>query len=219
VYLAAAATRNPAHDVIVENSIIANNTDGIGIAPDVFAGTNRLFSSGGNNLLGNDGYGFSDGMNDDHVGSPDYIVTGITDTFDGSSGQLVLSLRDAIHLSNTTAGAAEIWLPAWDFILTIERTAQPTDIEPSYGDLDIKDSLEILGVNGSTSVAWLTSAVADEVFELVGDYDLDNVVGFAGSEALWQTSDGDENGFVGETADYNAWFDNQGNVFSKTGVS
>jgi hypothetical protein len=36
---------------------------------------------------------------------------------------------------------------------------------------------------------------------------------------LWQTSDGDENGFVGETADYNAWFDNQGNVFSKTGVS
>jgi hypothetical protein len=132
-----------------------------------------------------------------------------------------MSLRDSVHQANATSGAEDIWLPAWDFVLTLERSGQPTDIEPSYGDLHITDSLTVLGVKDFTKVAWRTSAVTDEVFELVGDYDSDNAVGPVGSddEGLWPTSDGNDNGVDGETADYNAWFDNRDNVFSKIAVA
>jgi hypothetical protein len=220
VYLAPSSA-GPGGMVRVGNSIIANNTDDDGSASDVFAGFNRTFTSEGKNRLGNAATGFvpnldplSDG---DYIGTPDYIVTSLIDTFDGASDPLMMSLRDAIHLANTTAGDAEIWLPAWDFTLTIERTSQQTDIEPSYGDLDIKDSLAILGVKDSTSVAWQTGAAADEVFELLGDYNLDNVVD-TDDQPLWHTSDGDDDGTVGGQGDYDAWANNYDATLSIDGV-
>jgi hypothetical protein len=204
--------------VTLENSIVANNIDAFGSGIDLMAEAGRQFTSNGNNRIGNEAPGFEDGENGDIVGEPDYIVTSLADTHDGSSDPLMMSLRDAIDLANATVGLEKIWLPAWDFILTLARTNQPTDVEPSYGDLDIKDSLEILGVHDSTSVTWLTSAIADEVFELVGDYDLSGEVDLS-DNILWQTSDGDDDGADGGQGDYDAYADHFGNTLSLLGVS
>jgi hypothetical protein len=200
------------------NTIVANNTDSDFFWPDVFAGTSRKIISQGNNRLTTTGPNYEEHATD-HVGPVDYVVTSVIDTFDGSSDPLFMTVRDAIHIANESIGAEEIWLPAWDFVLTLQRTNQPTDTDPSYGDLDVKDSLEIRGINGSTSVAWLTSAVADEVFELVGDYDLSGEVDLS-DNILWHTSDGDDDGVTGgDQGDYDAWEDHFGNTLSLSGVT
>ncbi|MEX2169341.1 MAG: choice-of-anchor Q domain-containing protein [Pirellulales bacterium] len=196
VYLASAT--GTGGTVTVTNTIIAKNTDDGGSGgTDVYAGTNRSFTSGinggpGNNRLGNAATGFTDGLNGDYIGTPDYIVTSLADTYDGSSDPVGMSLRDAIHQANQTIGAQEIWLPAWDFVLTRERTAAANspEMDISQGDLDIKGSLTIRGIGTATSVQW-KPGVVDKVFELVGDYNGDGVV---------------------DSGDYTVWFDTQGST-------
>lgn len=105
------------------------------------------------------------------------MVTSIADTYHHADDADALSVREAIDLANTAAGAQEIWLPAWDFILTRERTALQTSPETDVdqGDLEIKQSLTIRGVSGATSVAWRSGAAPDKVFELLGDYNDDDI--------------------------------------------
>lgn len=107
------------------------------------------------------------------VGTPDYIVTSVIDTYDGSADPVNMSIRDALYQSNVTTGTQEIWLPAWKFLLTLARDVQqhPTDTSVAYGDLDITDSAIIRGISGATSVNWLATAPVDLVFELLGDAD------------------------------------------------
>jgi hypothetical protein len=89
-----------------------------------------------------------------------------------------MSVRDAIHQANITAGAQEIWLPAWKFMLTRERTvvSNMPEMAVEQGDIEVSDSLTIRGVSGSTAVAWRTGAAVDKVFQLLGDYNNDGII-------------------------------------------
>jgi hypothetical protein len=164
-------------------------------------------------------------------------VTGVADTFDGSSDKVAMSLRDAIHQSNITSSPQEIWLPAWKFVLARDRATygqgSATDTSVSFGDLDIDDSLTIRGVTSSTSVAWRVGVV-DAVFDLLGDYNGDGIAngtdnGNVGTEdyVIWQNTlgstsdlraDGDDDGIV-DQGDYGIWTANWGNTLSLLGVS
>ena len=227
----ASATAGTGGTVIVGNSIIAKNTDDNSGSPNVYAGTNRTFTSEGNNRLGNVTTGFTNGVNGDYFGTPDYIVTTIVDAYDGTSDPVFMTIRDAIHLANMATGAQEIWLPAWDFVLTRDRAtfgSGTTDTDVAFGDLDIKGSLTIRGIGTATSVQW-KPGVIDRVFELVGDYNGDGTVNSA-DYTVWQntlnstpepdavSADGDDNGTV-EQADYNVWLAYFGNTFNLLNVS
>lgn len=230
VYLAS-ATAGTGGTVIVGNSIIAKNTDDGTSTPDVFAGTNRSFTSEGNNRLGNVTTGFTNGVNGDYVGTPDYIVTVLADTYDGSSDPVGMSVRDAIHQANITAGAQEIWLPAWGFMLDRDRATYgtgTTDMDIAFGDLDITGSLTIRGIGTATSIQW-PPGVVDRVFELVGDYNGDGTVG-AADQTVWNdtqgatpdpgdiTADGDDDGDIDED-DEDVWTAHFGYTFALFNVS
>ena len=65
-----------------------------------------------------------------------YVVTSVADTYDGSSTPVNMSVRDAIHQANITAGAQEIWLPAWKYVLTRDRATfgqGTTDTSVAFG--------------------------------------------------------------------------------------
>lgn len=182
----------------------------------------------GNNLYDDAAGGFFDTTTGvgDHLGSPDYVVTTIADTFDHSDDLEYLSVREAVDLANLSSGQNEIWLPAWDFVLTRDRVSfgagSATDTDVAFGDLDIKDQLVVRGVQGLTSVSWKTGVV-DSVFDLLGDYgnsgSVDQDVNAAdytvwnaqngtgsGTSVDWEqyAADGDDDGDV-DAADYALW--------------
>lgn len=243
VYLAGSAP-GAGGAVTVAKTVIVNNTDDDGINPDVFAETNRTFTSGGRNRLGNTATGFMPDPDPNGTGdyikpagtTVHYVVTSVADTYDGSPDPANMSLRNAIHQANITAGAQEIWLPAWDFVLTRDRATYgsgTTDTSVAFGDLDISSSLTIRGVNGSTSVAWMTGAAADKVFELLGDYNNDGIVDQlahvdAADYIVWlyhfdqglyhDQVDGNDDGVIDEL-DYDVWREHFGNTLSLSGIS
>jgi hypothetical protein len=142
-------------------------------------------------------------------------------TYDGTSDPVRMSIRDAVSLANGTAAADEIWLPAWNFKLVLERTAGENEQEMDVwqGDIEIMNDLTIRGVNGPTSVAWRAGAAVDKVFELVGDYNSSGKVDTA-DNVLWRTSDGDDDGITNsDQGDYDAWHDNYDSTFTKIGVA
>jgi hypothetical protein len=195
--------------VNVTGSIIAKNTAPNSFGKDVGAeASGRDFTSFGNNrveLNNPTDVGFIAAS--DYAGSVDYVVTGVADTYDGSSDPVVMSLRDAINLANTNSGTQEIWLPAWTFVLTLQRITAANQIEMNVweGDLEIGESLTIRGVGTATSVAWRPGAAADKIFELLGDFTSDRIVD-GGDYVLYRkqqgleqpgiASDGDDNGVV-----------------------
>jgi hypothetical protein len=156
----------------------------------------------------------------DHLGSVNYIVTSVADTFNHADDSEALSIREAVDLANQATGQQEIWIPAWKFVLTLDRGANATDTDVSYGDIDVKDSVIIRGVAGKTQIAW-KAGVTDAVFELLGDYDGNGGVDTADytvwgdhlGQAVAQGShgDGDDNGTV-EQADLQVWSDNYGHT-------
>jgi hypothetical protein len=225
--------------VTVADTIIVNNM--AVQSPDVgTGGSARMFTSNGDNRLGNAAPGFVDGMYGDYVNPAGtvvhYVVTSLGDTFDDDSDPVVMSLRDAIYLSNIVGSpyAQEIWVPAWNFTLTVERTDQLTDIDASsYGDLDIDQTLTIRGVTGATSVAWRSGADVDAVFDLLGDYDGDGITTFdddlvsSNDYVIWSNTpdgsttdlraDGNDDGVV-TSADYDIWYTNFNNTLTLDGV-
>jgi hypothetical protein len=241
------ASDPPNGTVTLTGTIVANNTAGQTTGVDVRANGSRAFTNGGNNRLGNETAGLVHNDNGNHVGLVNYIVTGLGDTFDGTADKVVMSIRDAIYQANVTAGAQEIWLPAWDFLLTRDRQTFgggiATDMSVAFGDLDIgKDttlgdptvggSLTIRGVNGSTSVTWRAGLPNDKVFELLGDYNND---GIADSEpadvdsadyVVWRrwngtsntSADGDDDGDTDQD-DFAVWTNNFGNTLMLLGIS
>jgi hypothetical protein len=225
--------------VLVTNSIIAGNTAAQAGSVDVGVQTGRSFTSGGKNRLGNAAAGFVHDPqgNGDIIGTPNYIVTGIADTFNHANDGVVRSLREAIESANTTAGAAEIWLPAWSFWLTRERPTGPqytTDMKAEFGDLDIgydgvtsvpDGSLTLRGVSNYSKVGWRPGAIADKVFELLGDYNSNTTVD-TGDYVVWRNADpiddpiadGNDDGTV-DAADKTVRDNNYGNYFVREGVA
>jgi predicted outer membrane repeat protein len=221
--------------VVIRNTIIANNTDINGNAWDDVYRSAGSIDSDGNNLIGltNDTGAFNQ-PGDLTGGTPERVVTSVADVSNRGISLNTLSLRNAIHLANGDAALDEVWLPAWNFVLTRERTnaGNAIEMEVSQGDLDIHESLSIRGVNGvngQTWVRWRPDAAADRIFELLGDYD-DNGIsdGAVGSEdyTIWQDTlgstldlraDGDDNGTV-QQADWQVWNDHFNHTFTRVGV-
>jgi len=183
-------------------------------------------SSDGTNLSDKNDPIFSN--NGDHVGSVDYVVTTVADVIDSTDDDLRLSLREAMIAANGNAGAEEIWLPGWDFILGLEAGAGP-DMTADQGDLDVSESLTVRGVGDGTdpitSIRW-NSTVMDEVFQLIGDYNGDGSVD-SGDYTFWlwtlgQTgpdlpADGDDDGDV-DQQDYDVWASHFGNTLTLVDV-
>jgi hypothetical protein len=183
----------------------------------------------GYNLYDNGAGGFFDVVSGtgDYLGTANYVVTSVADTFDHSDDAESLSIREAVDLANTTSGVQEVWIPAWKFALTRDRGSATTDTDVSIGDLDVSDSVVIRGVVAQTSIGW-KSGIVDRVFELLGDYTRDGVVD-SGDYVLWQTqngsigspeqfaADGDDDGDV-DSADHSIWSGHFGNSLELEGV-
>jgi len=154
----------------------------------------------------------------DHLGTPQYVVTSVLDTFDHTDDNQSLSLREAVDLANQAVGTQEIWLPAWNFVLTLDRGSLTSDVDTAFGDLDIKESLIVRGVADQTSVAW-KPGIVDAVFELLGDCSRDGIVNAADYTVWCDTlgsttdlrADGDDDGVV-DADDYTIWTQNFGHT-------
>jgi hypothetical protein len=196
----------------------------------------------GKNLYDNASGGFFDTTTGigDFLGTPDYVVTSLADNFNHTDDHYSLSIREAVDLANLSAGIDEIWLPAWAYTLTRDRLSygggSATDIDVSFGDIDVKDQLVVRGVLGLTSVQW-TEGVVDSVFDLLGDFNQDgqsvqdtdsadytvwadeNGAG-TGTVADWEVyeADGDDDGDV-DAADHAIWSTYYGNSLDLFGVS
>jgi hypothetical protein len=217
----------------IGESIFALNTDwqnGYGSTPNVKATTSVAKTNLGKNLFDDATGGFFNLLsgNGDYLGTPQYVVTSVADTFDHTNDVESLSIREAVDLANTTSGTQEIWLPAWNFTLTRDRGSATTDTDVSIGDLDISGSTVVRGVAGRTSIGW-KAGVVDRVFDLLGDYSRDGVVDTA-DYALWANqngltgspeqfaADGDDDGDV-DSNDYSVWSGHYGNTFAMYDVT
>jgi hypothetical protein len=206
--------------ITVEDSVFAMN-----VQPG-FGGSTRknITTSGtvtkvnkGRNLYDDATGGFFDttpGVGD-YLGSVDYVVTSVADTFDHPDDLEALSLREAVDLANATPGTQEIWIPAWNFTLTRDRQAYGggslTDTNVAFSDLDLSDSAIIRGVAGRTSVAW-KSGVVDKVFDLLGDYNNDGQADYGSVSAADYTIWQDQNGSSGAWEQFSADADDDGDV-------
>jgi CSLREA domain-containing protein len=143
--------------VTIKSTIVANNNVGE-TDPDIYAGAGRTLQSlGYNRFTSYAGFTLHD---TDYVGSVNYVVTSVADTYDGDSDAMSMSLRDAIHRANITSGAEEIWLPAWEFRLTREGTESAQDV--SINDIDVTENLTIRGIDRLTTVD--ATAIDDAAF-------------------------------------------------------
>jgi hypothetical protein len=198
--------------VTLKSTIVANNNLGESTNPDIHIGSGRTLQSLGDNRLTSGHDGHFTRLASDYIlqegETVHYVVTSVVDAYDGSDHPISMTLRDAIHQANITAGVQEIWLPAWNFILTSERIVGPLEEEllVSQGDLEITESL-LIRVTEATKVAWRSGAARDKVFELIGDFDgdydvdnADNVVWdkFQGQQAPNLPADADDDGDVDE---------------------
>lgn len=197
-------------------------------------GSNLTKVNEGYNLTDDNASGFFSTIVGDHIGTTNYVVTSLADTYTHTDDDHALSLREAIDLANTNDNTLEtIWLPAWNIVLTRERQGGvgTTDTSVEWGDLDISDSLAIRGVSaGLTSVRW-RPGVTDAVFDLLGDYNGNGIAGGTvdsgsvnGSDFLiWQqqfnssgalnqfSADGDDDGDV-DGDDLTIWQDHYANT-------
>ncbi len=200
----ATATNTQPGNLTITDSIFALNSETA--SDNVFAGTYVGGTSGGGNLydgIVSSGNNFAFGVGDFGPGSagyapPTFVVTTVADTFANGDDAYSLSVREAIEKTNAVSGAEVIWLPAWKFVLTIDRSTHTTDTATEYGDLDIGDQLTIRGVANRSSVLW-RPGVVDAVFELLGDYNGDGL------------ANGTDDGAV-NSADYSIWRDTEGST-------
>ena len=212
------ATTQGSYDgsLTIGDSIFALNIDsqgGYGSTPNVKATAGVAKTNLGKNLYDDATGGFFDALpgEGDYLGTPQYVVTSVADTFDHTNDPESLSIREAVDLANQASGTQEIWLPAWNFVLTRDRGSLTSDIDTAFGDLDIKGSTIIRGVTDRTSIAW-KAGIVDEVFDLLGDFNSDgqadaNFVS-AADYTIWQ----DQNGSTGDYEEFSADADDDGDV-------
>jgi hypothetical protein len=238
--------------VSLKESVIANNLAPAPTAtePDLANATGDppgMFASQGGNMITNRANVNITTLDDGSTGTdytdntpgfvpPNYVVTSLADVaipIGASTADLaVLTVREAVQLVDGTSGTQtlSIWLPAWQFVLTIDRGSNPTDYTPLYGDLDISHSVVIRGViydsnpmdqnppSVVTGVHW-TPTVNDKVFELLGDYNGDGLVN-AADYTVWRdtlnstsnlAADGNDDRVI-DQQDYDIWNANYGHM-------
>ena len=219
----------------VTNTIIAKNTAGNMNFPDSGASTGRSFSSGGNNRLTSTAPGFT--APTDYINAAvDYIVTGLADTYNHANDSTVLSLRDAIDNANNLAAAQEIWLPAWNFVLTwLTRLHDSAD---RHGRVLRRSRYPPIAHHPRRQ--WFhyrpmaAGAAVDAVFDLLGDYNGDGISSAddgsvdSADYVIWRyffqhqelhdlRADGNDNGVI-DQGDYNVWAAHFGNTLTLLGV-
>ena len=208
----------------IGSSVFANNTSAVNGATNAhLRNLGATYTNLGNNLVDENSTGvpfFFSTSNGDHIGAVHYVVTGLTDTVDHDNDETVLSLREAVILSNDSATGAEIiWLPAWTFRLTIPG---PTlgDMDAAFGDLDVTDPLTVRGIASDTTVDGSAIAV-DAVFDLLGDFNGDGQVDsldynlFSSGDPL---ADANEDGIV-DVEDFDIWDANRFNTLTLINVT
>jgi hypothetical protein len=168
-------------------------------------------------------------------GNPDYIVTSAVDSFDHADDDWALSLRETVDLANQNAGA-EIWLPAWKFMLSQAGATGLDDHDLAFGDLEIIESLTLRGAGSAAVEVKQTLSQyndPDPVFDLIGDFDGDGVTTYddgsagGGDYLTWLNTNGqstdlradaDDDGDV-DYDDYDLWADGYGNTLTRYNVA
>lgn len=186
-----AAGNSSAPSLTISNTIIGLNTAVSSTGKDIHAASTRTITAGGYNRLTSVGNGYTPAGTDE-VSAVDYIVTSVVDHYDGTSDTVRMSIRDAVDLSNGASGDGDIWLPAWNFFLTQTRIEDELDEEMyvSQGDIEVFDTLTVLGVSTLTKVQWAPGLAADKVFELVGDFNNNGIVDST-DWIIWRVYEGD----------------------------
>jgi hypothetical protein len=224
----------------VASTIFARNTAATG--SNIYLAPNSPYLDQGGNLLDNADLGSANnGFNGIPGGAVEYVVTSVGDSFNHADDGSVLSIRDAIDRANGNVANDDVWLPAWNFVLTRERAVRPdgvdgsnaTDIDVAFGDLDIMESLTVRGIDDLTGVRW-RMGIVDAIFDLSGDYNGDGIengqdsgIVDAGDYTVWRQllgldddlrADGNDNGIV-DQADWLIWKRGFNNSLTMTGVN
>lgn len=226
--------------ITIGATVLADNTAVFG-GPNFHLVGGASATNDGDNLVGTySGSVFDTSAGDIVNGAPDSIVTSIADQYDDADDDYAFSLREAIDAANgTTTIDEEVWLPAWDYLLTRQRTTQAagtqlTDTDAAFGDLDIEGNLTLRRAGALTeSVRWADSTHTDKTFELLGDYNGDHVVDSADYTIYrankyssgtdpdeWENLDGDANDDdTVDSSDHAIWVGNYGATLSLFGIS
>jgi len=164
-----------AHTITVGESIFALNLayddEDVELTSVYTQGQGHTKINEGYNLTDDNTSGFFKTNLGDHIGTVNHVVTSLADTYTHTDNDHAVSLREAIDLANmSTENSQVVWMPAWQFVLTLDRGLNATDTSIEYGDLDIKDTLTVRGAGlNKATVRWKPGEV-DAVFDLQGDY-------------------------------------------------
>ncbi|MEM8680349.1 MAG: CSLREA domain-containing protein, partial [Planctomycetota bacterium] len=154
--------------IVFEGLVLAQNTASIG--PNVGSNT-AAFVNLGNNLV-DITTGAGSLFVGDTIGTANYVVNSVADTFDPASGTRARSLREAVDLANDSGSDSSIWLAPWLFRLNRQGTGGESE-----GAIDVLGSsdLTIQGLDLGASNAQTTldaTDLLDSVFDDIGTGDL-----------------------------------------------
>ncbi|MEX0613041.1 MAG: S8 family serine peptidase [Pirellulales bacterium] len=160
---------------IISGTILANNNSLTDEGEDSYG----TYTSAGNNLLTSTstGNGFTHGLNNDHIGSVDQVVTSLVDIINGGDDFYALSLREAVINANASNGT--VWVPAWRHQLTI------TGAGDSQGDFDITGAVTVTGIGAGLAVIDAKPLINQRHFEVTagGNLNLSRVTLTGGNAA------------------------------------
>jgi hypothetical protein len=168
-------SNNVLGSVTIEALTLASNTVGVGgFSPNISSyGTVK---NQGNNVVDNNvvesggAVRFTNGVLGDIVASsPSYVVTSVADIVNASDNSYSLSLREAVNLIGSGAGA--IWVPAWTHRLTLTGTEGS-----GTNDIDIAGDVVIVGAGAGLSIleaAFASVGTDTRLFDVTPDNSLE----------------------------------------------
>ena len=190
--------------ITIGQSIFALNDDS-NSHPNVYVGVAVVRTDEGDNLYDDESGGFFNVTQNatNHLGTPHYVVTTLQDTFNHCDDHEALSIREAVDLANVDINLEEeIWLPAWDFVLTKTGFNPMSSIDTTIKDIDVVGGLVVRGIDSQTTIQWHPAVIDEAIFALVGDTEPDDdndIIDFGRFSDAFGSVEGDSN--------YDAQFD------------